>query len=93
MFFSKTQGRFILSLAFAISCLALFITLALKIGESNSDGGDLGMNSSEYSGGALETSLKIEEYVIYFIGMIQSYSLKEYAASKLDDFETMTKED
>lgn len=41
LFFSKNQGRFILSLAFAMSCLALFITLTLKIGEQSEDG-DLG---------------------------------------------------
>jgi amino acid transporter len=80
-FFSMEKGQFIMNAAFVASVLALFITLLLKVME---EGNSEDFNQ-EHQDSTMETSLTIEEYLIHTLAIIQTYSLKEYAESKLND--------
>ena len=87
-FFSKGQGQFVMNVVFVLSTLALFITLLLKVMQEKPQG-----QADESYEAIPETALAVEEYVIHTLAIIQSYSLKEYAESRLHDIETYKEEE
>ena len=87
-FFSRGQGQFVMNVVFVVSTLALFITLLLKVAQEEPQ------SQAEDTYEAIpETALAVEEYVVHTLAIVQTYSLKEYAESRVHDIDTYKEDD
>ena len=87
-FFSRGQGQFAMNVVFVVSTLALFITLLLKVAQEEPQG-----QAEDTYEAIPETALAVEEYVVHTLAIVQTYSLKEYAESRVHDIDTYKEDD
>eukprot|EP00347_Sterkiella_histriomuscorum_P000742 403374680 len=90
-FINRGSGPFLMQIAFIMSMLALVVTLFMKIlsYKNESSSGSL-ENQQQYYGSDPSneteiTVLNIEEYLIHTVALGQSWTLREYAESRVQD--------